>query len=394
MIFSQKTISKYSLLCCASLSIMCTAIISPALTMIKAEFRYYPNAEMLVKLAATAPNIFIAIFSPLFGLIPSRFSKKYILAISLLLYAVSGTSVYFLGDLRLIIITRCFLGIFLAGLLTVSLELISSTFSGHERNKILAAQTTVMSIGSIVFTLLSGILSDINWRYSFLLYASVIIILPLILIYVDKFSLKNIDVHDKNTPLTGFAKIFGNNLPFMICLISLINMMCFYMIPIQIPFLLKQLNSQITAKAISIVITAEVVSSAIFATKYKRIKKNRSFESICAVSFGIMSIAYIMMSYAKTYNSILLCSAIYGIGMALMMPNNAVWMVHSSYKNRGFWLGMLTTAIYSGKFLSPVITDIIMRYCDIATSYRFIAVFMLFLGIIVSTFGGGIRRLK
>lgn len=397
----KRIIMKYTLLICGSMSIMCTAIISPALPIMKQFFHDYKNAEILVKLAATSPNIFIAISAPIFGIMANKFNKKKTLIFSLAIYTLSGSFVSYLDNLYYIIITRCLLGISLASLLTIGMELIAVNFTGQERNGALAAQTTVMSIGSVVFTMLSGIICDINWRFAFLLYGTGAILLPFVLFFVNSENEKNQKVL-KNSKLdesqrlessnSSFGRIFGNKLPIIICFIGFVNMVCFYMIPIQIPFVLKGLDPLLSSKKISFIITIEVIVSALFATKYKRLKKNRTFESMCAISIAVMAISYAGLSYCKTYNDILFYVALYGLGMALMMPNNIVWIVNSSSaRNRAFWIGMLTTGTYLGKFASPLVVTPLIAIFGPFKSYRIVSFVMLFLGLLVIFFGGDLK---
>ena len=314
------------------------------------------------------------------------------------IYTISGVSTAFLDNLYYIITTRAILGISLAALMTCGLELISQYFCGHERNKVLASQTTVMSLGSIVFTLVSGYLCDINWRYAFMLYFTGLALLPFVIIFLqdsqsgEKNGNNAINI---DTNVGYFGKIFGERLPMLICIIAFVNMICFYMIPIQIPFVLKKINPDISGKMISLVITVEVIISAFFATKYKRLKKNRTFESIFAISFAIMAIAYFGLSYSKSYNAILFFVAFYGLGMALIMPNNIIWIINSvNNKNRAMWIGLMTTGIYLGKFVSPIILIPIIENFGMLKSYRVVAVLMLFVAIFVSFIAGGIQTTK
>lgn len=389
---------KYTLLICASLSIMCTAVISPALPMMKRTFVDIHNAEFMVKLAATIPNMFIAIFSPIFGILVAKVKAKRFMLSFAIIYILSGTATYLLADLKAIIISRAILGVALSALMTCALEYISQNFSGYERNKILASQTTVMSIGSIVFTILSGILCDINWRYAFLLYATGIILIPMIIIAIRQgatYYNEKTETVNAEIAVSVFARKFGNKLPALICFIGFLNMIFFYMIPIQIPFTLSKIDPSISGKAISWMITIEVVVSAFFATKYKRLKKNRTFESMCTLSIALMSLSYLCLSYCRSYEAIFCCVAFYGIGMGLIMPNNIVWLVNAVRgKYRGFWIGTLTTGIYLGKFSSPIILKPIIEYFGIFKCYRVVSVAMLFMAIILTFLADGLGKKK
>ena len=137
---------------------------------------------------------------------------------------------------------------------------------------------------------------------------------------------------------------------------------------------------------ISYIITFEVVTSSFFALKYKRIKKNHSFESIFVLAFAIMSISHIGIGYSAKYWHIMLFSGIYGIGMAFIMSNNIVWLVNSVKSGtRGFWIGIMTSAIYLGKFTSPILLYPLVEVVGLSKSYVFAGVSMIFIAAFVTS---------
>jgi MFS family permease len=380
----------FILLTSTSLSILCTSVISPALPILKSHFSHIENIDILIKIAVTIPNIFIAIFSPIFGIFLVRFNAKIVMCIFLAIYSLCGAYGYFANDLHSLMVSRAMLGISIAATMTIGTDLITRFFHSHQRNHIIALQTTIMSIGTATFTILGGILADINWRYTFLLYLVALVIIPILLPMQDKrfspYKMKKEDMEEDDIEHSNFK------ICLFICIISFVNMAAFFMIAIQIPFLLKSIYPHMSAKAISLTMFCEVVVCAFVAAKYKRVKKNRSFESMCTMALGLMSISYLCISCTTNYYFILAFLGLYGIGMGFMMPNNSIWILrHSSYQKKAFFIGILTTSIYLGKFLSPVISAPIVAHYGMSGSFRVVAFILLFMSVFVGFIAEGLN---
>ena len=85
-----------------------------------------------------------------------------------MLYGISGASGYALNNLYYILLGRAFLGIAVAGIMTVSITLIGDYFKDNKRNKFMGLQGVFMGLGGVFSISLSGILADINWNVPFL----------------------------------------------------------------------------------------------------------------------------------------------------------------------------------------------------------------------------------
>src|SRR5690348_17025398 len=102
---------KLTLLLVSSLTIMSVITISPALPQMAAAFSGVQNAAFLVKMVLTIPALMIAVCSPVAGRLIDRHGRLKILRLSLVLYAIAGTSGFYLDNLYAILISRAILGI-------------------------------------------------------------------------------------------------------------------------------------------------------------------------------------------------------------------------------------------------------------------------------------------
>ena len=63
-----------------------------------------------------------------------------------------------------------------------------------------------------------------------------------------------------------------------------------------------------------------------------------------------------------SYNLIVLGLLIGGIGMGVLIPNSNIWIVSLSPDSmRGRIVGGLTTSIFIGQFISPIVTEPILQ---------------------------------
>lgn len=393
----NKNLIKAILLWLCSLSVMCTGVVSPALPIIKKSFDHLENAAILVKMMVVVPNLFIAIFSPIFGYVAVKFGKVRLLLVVLVIYACAGTTGAYLQSIHKIIFFRAILGISIAGIMTVATTLIADYFDSFERSSLVGMQTTVMSIGSTIFAMLSGVLADVNWHNIFYLYGMSLLILP----FVKLFLVEPSNNHDcENGAHKTDKKIIQNNFViFLVCMINLVTMTAFYMIPLQLPFLLYNdpyfVSFGINAKKVAFAISCQVIVAAMCSLRYRRLKKSRDFAVMCALGFGFMAMSYILVSHAHHYFVVIAAMLLCGVGMGLMMPNSTLWIISiTEPKKRPLFLGLFTTSTFAGKFLSPIVAAPLIYFSSIRTTFAVYAFFMLFIAILAMYLNDYFKRIN
>ena len=365
----NKNIVKGTLMCLSSLSTMCTGVVSPALPIIQKDLEAGGATDigLIVKMMVVVPNMFIALFSPIFGFLAPKIGKLRLLFISLLLYACAGVSGSFLPTIYHIIVMRAVLGISIAGVLTVVTTLIADYFDGPERSSLIGMQTMFMSVGSTVYGITAGVLADISWRNIFYLYGMALIYLPI----AWKFLFDPEVVNNTDERIKTDRKIVQNNIAILlVCVVNLFVMIMFYMIKLQLPYILYDdpIINHVTiphmygassvvpmnAKLVSIALSCEVVVTTVVAFRYRYFKQNRDFSVMCAMGLAFMAVSYLMITHSLNYWMILVSMAICGIGMGMLMPNSTLWAISiTKPEKRPLFIGIFNTSTYAGKFLSP-----------------------------------------
>ncbi|MDQ3395756.1 MAG: MFS transporter [Bacteroidota bacterium] len=365
---------KITILLVSCLTIMSIVTISPSLPEMSLAFSEIPNSEFLVKLVLTLPALFIALISPLAGALIDRYGRLKLLWFALLLYAVSGTSGYYLNDLYFILAGRALLGIAVGISMTIVVTLVADYFEGMERQKFAGLQIAFMSIGGILFIGLGGILADINWRFPFLIYLFALIILPLTILYLHEPTIelnKSKQVSKIKTPPIMWLLLFN----------IMIMWILFFLIPVQIPFYLKAIGIQQNA-LIGAAIAVSTAFSAISAFSYAKLKSRYSFFTIFSLGYLLMSMAFLLVAFIPSYMAVVLAMMLAGLGMGMMIPNTNIWVMKIAPPEiRGRAIGRLTTFWFLGQFLSPVLLLPFTNAFSLSSTFYLAAALLMFLSI-------------
>jgi MFS family permease len=364
-------ISKIILLLASSLTVMSVSAISPALPKIAEAFAYLPNAVFLVKLMLTIPSLIIACSAPFAGIIIDKGKRKTLLVTSLILYAITGTTGLYLESIEGFLIARAFLGISVAGIMTSAQTLIADYYYGEERTKALGLQGTFISFGGVLFVAIAGLLATMSWRYPFSLYGLALLLAYPAFLYIHEPKQKHkqeiIDNLEHSTYTIHTISIIG------ICCIVFSGMVIFYCIPTQLPFLLQSYGIDSPAKAGAIVSLA-TLCGGITSFLMPKLKKIISFARLGSLSFGLLAIGFFGIQITPSYPIILFSALFAGAGIGLLMPSMRLWVITlANPKIRGRSVGFLTSSLYLGQFLSPIIAQPIVSLQSIQSLYSIIA---------------------
>lgn len=346
---------KVVLLLVSSLTIMSMITIAASLPDMTTTFSDVPNGPKLVKLTLSFPGLFIALTAMVAGVAIDKFGRLKLLGLALILYAVGGTSGYWMNNIYLILAGRALLGISVGISMTIVTTLVADYYQGKARQKFAGIQIAVMSLGGIIFITLGGILADINWKVPFLLYFFSLLILPFTYVYLkepkERTVIQNDDPSMKSPAIIWF--VFFN---------VMIMWILFFIIPIQIPFYLKSIGIEKNAM-IGIAIASSTFFSAVAAFSYSKIKDKLSFRQIFSIGYFLMAVAFTCIAIGNSYVMVMLGMLFAGLGMGIMIPNANIWVMQlAPMQIRGREIGRLTTFWFMGQFLSPLVLLPFLEY--------------------------------
>lgn len=343
-----------TLLLASSLTIMSGATISPSLPSIQAHFSHTENAALLTRLVLTLPAIFIVVSSPLAGRIADTWGRQRLLVLSASLYGLAGMSGLFAGSLIGLLAGRALLGIAVAGIMTATTALASDFFAGPARDRFMGLQIAFNGLSGLVFLLAGGFLADLDWRAPFAIYGAAFLLLPAILLYLASG-------YVPAAGKTGAASAADAAMPWLrfagLCAIAFLNFVSFYLIPTQLPYLLREIGI-VSSSWAGIAVGLSPLAGSITSLLFGRLKARFGSTVLFSMGFIIMAAGQAVIGISGNYSGILVGIAISGFGMGSVMPNFvASAMALASPANRGRVAGLLSSAIFSGQFVSPLVSQ-------------------------------------
>ncbi|WP_163713060.1 MFS transporter [Mangrovibacterium lignilyticum] len=353
-----------TLLLASMLTILANAIIAPSLPLISETFKSIGNVEILTKMMLTLPALTIAIVAPLAGRLLDKVGRIKVLNASLLIYLLAGTSGFWLSDLWGILVGRFIFGLGVAGIMTVSTTLVGDYFTGAKREHFMGLQGAFVALGGLLFITTAGVLTDINWRYAFLIYAfsAIVMVMVPLALHEPKSnmerSVSSAEDSDAVPPIVWLAFIS-----------AFITTVSFYVIPVQLPFFLQRLEG-VNGNKVGLALGSLPFAQAIASFFYKRVKMKLDFISIYILGFIPMAIGFCIIGFSVLYWQVILGVMTCGLGVGLLIPNGNLWVISLVPVHvRGKYIGMLTTATFLGMFFSPMIIQPVQKLVGMNTSF-------------------------
>ena len=360
----NKTGVKITLLLASSLTVMAGALIAPALPKMAEAFEGLPNVAFLTKLLLSVPALFIAVFSPIAGIVIDRLGKVKPMVITMVLYGIAGSAGLYLNDLFQIIGSRALLGVGVAVIMTTATTLIGDYFDGEERTRFLGIQGAFMAFGGTIFVSLSGILADYSWRYPFAVYLMSFVVIILSLVFLFEPAKEK-----SSTSKNQIAAPTDWNLYLTIYVATFFGMLLFYLIPTQLPFLMKEIGVT-SASMGSIGLVVATFSAAIASANYRIIARRFNYRQIYILLFSFAALGLFLVYWVNSVAMIMVTMAIAGIGFGLLMPNASLCLIaNSAPAVRGKVIGWMTSAVFIGQFFSPIVMEPIVQGYGIKSAY-------------------------
>ncbi len=338
-------------------------IVAPALPGLSAEFGDTPNAEFLARLTLTMPALFVALSAPIFGLLLDRIGRRPILAVSVVVYLVSGTSGFFADSFIAILVGRAFLGLAAAGLMTGAVTVIADLYSGTSLNRFMGYQTAAVGLGGMLFLLVSGFLADIGWRLPFLLHLVALPVLPGVLLTIEE---------PRKVAVAGVQKAAAALAPFPWRSVAVIYatappmMFVLSIFPIQLPFYMTS-EGGASSSQVGMALALQTLTSIGAALFYTRIKARLSFQAIFVVTFVIAAMNHFILGLSPAFGVALAGMAIGGLAWGMFPPNLIVWLASSvPAAARGRSMGGLTSLLFLGQFMTPIFSQPVVDRAGLA----------------------------
>lgn len=171
-----------SILSLSLLTVMAGAAVAPALGVIQAHFS--DTNPLFVQMIISVPALFIVITNFIFPKLCKVFSAKTLVLMGLLLYTAGGCASGLFDNIFAVLVMRALVGIGVGIIMPLSTGLLSYYFPPEKQVGLMGYSSAMNQMGGVIATLLSGLLANISWRVSFLVYLMGLISIVLCLFYL------------------------------------------------------------------------------------------------------------------------------------------------------------------------------------------------------------------
>ncbi|MFF3907763.1 MFS transporter [Streptomyces sp. NPDC001848] len=356
-----------------TLTIMAGAVVSPAIPGIRAAFADTADVDLLARMITSAHALAIVLFSPFAGALSERLGRKRALVAGMLTFALGGSSGFYLPDLVSILAGRVVLGLGVSLIMTNSVAMIADLYDGTERQRLLGRQTAAGAFGGVLLLVGGGALAGLGWRTVFLVY-----LLGAALVVPALTQLPETRPGAAGTrpaagpsssgalrgPATGVAAALAA---------MFLGQVAFYSVPVQVPFLVED-HFHAGSVASGAVIAVQTLTTGLVSLRFAAIRRLAGEYGLVATAFVAIAVGYLVLFLAPHVAVLALGTLVMGVGLGVLMPTLNSWVVNEAPPEaRSRYTGFLTTALFLGQFLAPIVTQPLVRVLGIQPMFLAIA---------------------
>jgi MFS family permease len=346
----------------ATLTIMAGSIISPVLNLMRDSLGVAPS---LVGLIITTHGLFMALSSPLMGVIIDRVGARRPYIIALICYGLAGGSGLLINSFRVLLISRACLGIALAVIFTAINVLILNMYEGIERDRVMGWRGSAQSFGGVVWPIIGGALGTVSWNLPFAVYMLAIPIGLSAIAAIPESTAHHQSGIESDNKMSVFMVLRENPVILIINGLMFTGNILLYAIVIFLPQILEDFGITGTFH-IGLFITTMTTSAGITSFIYGKIRSWLTYRTIVTIGTLLWSIVFSTIYLAPNIVIIAIAAALFGIGQGLLMPTIMAWIgevVPPSF--RGRFSSYLGTCGFIGQFLSPILLAPVLILTDL-----------------------------
>ncbi|MFD9134187.1 MFS transporter [Streptomyces bottropensis] len=338
------------------LPILGAVLIAPVLPKMQDHFATVPGAGALVPMALTVPALALGLLAPFAGVIVDRLGRKRLLIAATVLYALFGTAPLWLESLGAIVASRALVGIAEAAIMTCCTTLIGDYYSGRVRDRYLALQTMCASASATAFFVIGGAAGSAGWRTPFWIYAVSLLIAPLMAIGLPKpTAATGTEAGAGESTGTGVAP--KRPFPFRqlagICGLTVFGALVFYTVPVEMSYLLDDLD--VTATSVIGLATA-IASAATVAGAVTFAKLRGAPGPRLPLVFALCAAGFAVMWLADSAPLLIVGAVLNCLGTGLLLPSLlTIAMSKLDFADRGRGTGLWTASFFIGQFICPLV---------------------------------------
>lgn len=344
----MKNISKFltaSILSMSLLTVMAGAAIAPALGVIREHFNGTPG--LLIQFIISIPALFIVFTNLAFPYFCKLFKTRTLALIGLLIYTICGTIPFFSNNIYIILIFRAVLGVSVGMIMPLSTGLLSYYFPPEKQAELMGLSAAMNQMGGVVATLLAGLLANISWNFSFLVYLLGFIAVAMVAIFLPNERLgKKSDIQVPSF-CARIKKFHPSVIGMFLC------MSLFFVYPSNFAMIAGK-QTALSLNAITIIMVALDVIAFFVGLCFGRMMQTFRMQMKYFAPCGFI-IGYLIFILSGELWALLAGSAIIGIANGVGIPYlNTIASIKGGKDAVTTVMPLISASLYLGQFLSPI----------------------------------------
>lgn len=346
----------------SSLTVLANATIAASLPGLARAFVATPGIETLAGFVLSLPSLAVVATAALFGLAADRFNRRTILVGAMIAYALGGASGALAQSMPQLLAGRLLLGLGVAGTLIVATQIATDLWHGVDRARFMGWQGAAISAAGIASVAGGGLLAELGWRVPFLIY---LLALPVAVLAWIVVPLRKVRPADASVEGAGSSEPFPWRVLILTAGIMFLVMIFILLAATRLPFLLNKIGV-VSPGLIGLTLALMTVASFPTGLFYGRVRARMESRAIAVVALMLMGSGFAVISQSGTLAPVIVGILVTGTGLGLIIPNQNVWlMAHVPAAFRGRASGLMTTCLFAGQFVSPLISGVLLIAMDL-----------------------------
>ncbi|MFC3352232.1 MFS transporter [Streptomyces echinoruber] len=152
-----------------------------------------------------------------------------------------------------------------------------------------------------------------------------------------------------------------------------LGQVAFYSVPVQVPFLVED-HFHAGSVASGAVIAVQTLTTGLVSLRFAAIRRLAGEYGLVSAAFAGIAVGYLVLSLAPHVAVLALGTLVMGMGLGVLMPTLNGWVVNEAPPEaRSRYTGFLTTALFLGQFLAPIVTQPLVRGLGIQPMFLVVA---------------------
>lgn len=321
----------------------------PVLPRIEDALANHSSDSYLVKFVSVAMGLGMVAGAPLAGWLSDKVGRKPVLIACLFAFSIFGMIGFILSDLYSLIVSRLFVGVAAAAVLTTGVALVGDYFEGSQRNRLMGLNATTSGIAALLSMPIAGLVGEISWQAPFLLHG---IGLPMAL-----FALTLSGTGGGSSNARKAIAEARQPFPYGLVAMSMVAGMIIFAPTVFIPFRMRDLGLA-GPTTIAFVLTAKSIAVALMAASYGKVRTRLSINQTFAASFALCAMGTAALAVASSYELLLVSALVFGFGMGWVAPNLMTAAAGAATEaTRGRIMGVVKGANLVSSFLAVVLLE-------------------------------------